>query len=146
MIFTLSFLFLSSSSHQSSLLLPAAPGPGGGAGPVRDSALCDCGLQRNGPVDQRWPGIGWRERPTRYGHYPCFCCPLLPPALCIYCPLCLIGSCCDQCPVSLEISSLSVSRWGFYTNEWRGENAPLTDRLLLHTPNFNLLLSILRVW
>lgn len=33
----------------------------------------------------------------------------------------------------------------FYTNEWRANNVLQTGQLLLYTPNFNLLFSILRV-
>lgn len=33
----------------------------------------------------------------------------------------------------------------FYANKCLENNVPQTGRLLLHTPNFNLLLSILRV-
>lgn len=100
---------ISPSSYTSSLLLPAAPRPGGCCWSVRHPALCHCGLPGNGTVDQRWPCTGWRERPTRYSHWP-----LIPPSflhclLCLYCSLCLCRPCRDQCQVSLETKSLSVN-------------------------------------
>lgn len=57
-------------SHDpSSLLLPAAPGPGGCVRSVRDSTMRHCGISGNGAMDQRWPGTGWRERPPRYDYF-----------------------------------------------------------------------------
>ena len=52
-------------SRPGCLLLPAAPGPGGGGGPVCDAALRHRGLPRDGAVDQRRPGAGRGTRPAR---------------------------------------------------------------------------------
>lgn len=110
---------LSLSSHPSSLLLPAAPGPSCCIRPVSDSTMRHCGLPGNGTVDQRRPCTGGRERPTRYYHRPLISIRLSPSLsflhcfLCVYCSLCLCLSYYDQCQVSLETKSLSVNRWGF---------------------------------
>lgn len=138
------FIF-SSSSHPSSLLLPAAPGPGGCIRSVGDLALCHRGLPWNGTVDQRWPGTGRRERSTRYYHWLLLSSPLLfllLPSLCLVLSLSL--SVLLQLMPGLIRNQVSLCQpLGFYTNEWWVNNVLQTGQLLLHAPNFNLLFSIL---
>lgn len=59
------FIPLSYSHHTCCLLLPAAPGPSGHIWAFSHPALCHRGISRDGAVDQRWPGTGWRKRPPR---------------------------------------------------------------------------------
>lgn len=129
----------SPSRHPSSLLLPAAPGPGGYFWSVSDSTLCHCGISGNGTMDQRWPGTGWRERPTRYYYFlsSYFC---LPRSF-FCCFLCVLLQSMPGLIRNLPLSNVGVLHKSMFREQCTADRSGCC----LHSPNFNLLLSILRV-
>lgn len=137
-IFTLCFSLFSPSRHPSSLLLPAAPGPGGYFWSVSDSTLCHCRISGNGSMDQRRPGTGWRERPTRYY---CFLCSVFSLRLSVSLLLSLYQLMPDLIR-NLSLSNVGVLHKSMFREQCTADRSGCC---CLHTPNFNLLLSILRV-